>query len=363
MGATCNVSNISKFYGERRVVDNVSIDIKDGEFLVILGPSGCGKTTTLRMIAGLETPDLGTISIGDRVASDPANKVFVRPDQRDIGMVFQSYAIWPHMTVFENVAFPLRARGAPKSSLKDSVEAVLEVVGLKGFSGRSASALSGGQMQRVVLARALVYKPKMLLFDEPLSNLDLKMREHLRVELKAVQERTGLTCIYVTHDQVEAVELADRIAVMEGGKLVQLGPPADLYRHPKSRFIAEFISSANIFSVEVLERLSTDLVRVSSGPGRDLVAISDVPVQPGERVDVVIHPEECTIELTTETSGCTATVLRARFQGISVRYTVDWKGQDFDVVVLGTLGGLEAGTRVRINIPPESARILPPVRG
>jgi iron(III) transport system ATP-binding protein len=363
MGATCSVRRVSKLYGDKRVVDDVSLEIGAGEFLVILGPSGCGKTTTLRMIAGLETPDAGSISIGGRMASDPERGVFLRPEQRDIGMVFQSYAIWPHMTVFENVAFPLRARGTKRALLRGQVEAVLETVGLAGFGGRSASALSGGQMQRVVLARALVYQPGMLLFDEPLSNLDLKMREHLRVELKQVQQRTGLTCVYVTHDQTEAVELADRIAVMNGGRVVQLGPPVDLYRRPESRFVAEFISSANIFPVIVDAALDGGLARVTAAGGGSFVAASGASVSPGDRRDVVVHPEECGIAPADRGEGIPVRITQRRFQGVSMRYTVDWNGAAFDVVVLGTAESLAEGSAALLRIPPGTARLLPPGGG
>jgi iron(III) transport system ATP-binding protein len=357
MGATCSIRAASKLYGERRVVDDVSLEIAAGEFLVILGPSGCGKTTTLRMIAGLETPDSGSIWIGGRVATDPANGVFLRPEQRDIGMVFQSYAIWPHMTVFENVAFPLRARGTKRDTIRPQVEAVLEIVGLAGYATRSASALSGGQMQRVVLARALVYRPGMLLFDEPLSNLDLKMREHLRVELKQVQQRTGLTCVYVTHDQTEAVELADRIAVMNGGRVVQLGPPVDLYHRPESRFVAEFISSANIFAVTVEDVLDSGLARVTPVGGGGFIAASGSPVSRGDRRDVVVHPEEC--GLSPAGDGIPVRITQRRFQGLSMRYSVDWNGAAFDVVVLGTAAPLAEGSAAMLCIPAGTARLLP----
>jgi len=361
MGSNCRIDSVVKSYAGKRIVDEVSLDVKPGEFLVILGPSGCGKTTTLRMVAGLEMPDAGSISIGDQTVSDPARGIFVRPERRELGMVFQSYAIWPHMSVAENVAFPLRARrrlkGAP---LRQRVEEVLNMVGLDGLGARSPTALSGGQMQRVVLARAIVYDPQLLLFDEPLSNLDLKMREHLRIELKALQARTGLTSIYVTHDQTEAVELADRIAVMEKGRIVQLGPASEIYHRPASRFVAEFISSANIFPARVASLDGPASARVSTELGRELTAACESDVVPGDIVDVVIHPEECRLSLPGEqiAAGMPVRVTQARFQGVSVRYTVSWGEEPFDVVVLGSGLQLRAGDEAQLTIAPGGARIL-----
>ncbi|HUN47415.1 MAG TPA: ABC transporter ATP-binding protein, partial [Stellaceae bacterium] len=270
MPVKCQIRGLSKSFGSRRVVDDVSLDVADGEFVVILGPSGCGKTTTLRLVAGLEAPDAGSIAIDGRTVSAPAERLFVRPERRGIGMVFQSYAIWPHMTVFENVAFPLRVRRLRGADIAAKVRAVLERVGLAGEAQRPATQLSGGQMQRVALARALVYDPALLLFDEPLSNLDLKLRERLRVELRELQQRAGITSLYVTHDQAEAVELADRIVVMEGGKVAQVGPPAELYRRPRTRFVAEFIADANIFEGAVMAHAGPEVVRVLTAEGREL---------------------------------------------------------------------------------------------
>lgn len=242
----CVIEGLSKQFGTTQVVDGVDLHVANGEFVVFLGPSGCGKTSTLRLIAGLESPTGGTIRIGGRLVSAPAQNIFVRPEERGIGMVFQSYAIWPHMTVFENVAYPLRVRRWRKAAIRDKVQQALDLVDLSGAGPRPATALSGGQMQRVALARALIFDPDLLLFDEPLSNLDLKLRERLRVELKALQRRTGITSIYVTHDQAEAVELGDRIVVMQGGRVVQIGQLVELYQQPRTRFVAEFIGSANI---------------------------------------------------------------------------------------------------------------------
>ena len=353
------LENLVKRYGEKRVVDDVSFDVSPGEFVVILGPSGCGKTTTLRMLAGLETPDQGRIAVGGRTVSHPAQGVFVRPEHRDIGMVFQSYAIWPHLTVFENVAFPLRVRKLPRATLAAKVNDVLRLVGLEGEADRSATALSGGQMQRVALARALAFDPTLLLFDEPLSNLDLKLREHLRGELKRLHKETKLTSIYVTHDQAEAVELADRVIVMQGGKIMQIGAPEILYRRPKSRFVAEFIATANIIDGRVEEVVGATTARVATPSGANLIGTFEHPVTAGDNVSVVVHPEDCEIEPANgAASGIPARVVARQFQGTSTRYVLDFGGNTFDVVELGTYPQFDAGTEVSLNIDPNRATVI-----
>ena len=356
----CQVQALTKRYGTRAAVDNVSFDIAEGEFVVLLGPSGCGKTTTLRLVAGLASPDEGRVLLGGKPVSDAAIGLFVRPERRDIGMVFQSYAIWPHMDVFENVAYPLRVRKRGGAEIRQRVENVLALVGLAGEARRSAAQLSGGQMQRVALARALVFDPTLLLFDEPLSNLDLKLRERLRLELKELQRRTGLTSIYVTHDQAEAVELADRIIVMESGRVVQVGEPRALYRRPMTRFVAEFISSANIFPGRVLARLSEVCASVKTETGRELAATHDGTVATGDIVDVVIHPEDCLLGdgASVAPDGHHARIVSRRYQGTSTRYTVDWAGAPFDVVALGSAAPLAEGAAVMLTVPRERARII-----
>ena len=356
----CQVEALTKRYGARAAVDAVTFDVDEGEFVVLLGPSGCGKTTTLRLVAGLAAPDEGRIRLDGKSVADPARDVFVRAERRGIGMVFQSYAIWPHMNVFENVAYPLRVRRQRGEEIKRKVESVLALVGLSAESRRSAAQLSGGQMQRVALARALVFDPTLLLFDEPLSNLDLKLRERLRLELKELQRRTGLTSIYVTHDQAEAVELADRILVMENGRVVQVGAPHELYRRPQSRFVADFISTANIFAGQVLARLADDFASVKTMTGRELAVRHDGTVSEGDLVDVVIHPEDCRISVdeSGRPDGYQARIVSRRYQGTSTRYTLDWAGEMFDVVVLGSEAPLAEGAEVTLTVPRERARII-----
>lgn len=233
--------------GQVKAVNYISFEVPEGKLFTLLGPSGCGKTTTLRCIAGLERPEEGEIAMDGEIVFSSARRVFVPPDLRSIGMVFQSYAIWPHMNVFDNVAFPLK-EGRTKFSaaqVKEKVEKALATVRLEGLETRQATKLSGGQQQRLALARAIVREPKILLLDEPLSNLDAKLREEMRVELKMLQRRLNLTTIYVTHDQVEALALSNVIAVMQDGKIQQIGKPRDIYEKPTNKFIAEFIGSTN----------------------------------------------------------------------------------------------------------------------
>jgi iron(III) transport system ATP-binding protein len=231
-------------------VDNVSFEVETGKLLTLLGPSGCGKTTTLRSLAGLEEPDSGEIQIGSTIVFSATRGISLPPHRRRVGMVFQSYAIWPHMTVFQNVAYPLEGSRVSKGEIRKRVERVLALVGLETFIERPAPFLSGGQQQRVALARALVAEPDVLLLDEPLSNLDAKLREQMRLELRALQQRVGLTAVYVTHDQIEALAISDMVAVMSAGRLVEFGPPQKIYDRPTSRFAGEFIGAANVVVVE-----------------------------------------------------------------------------------------------------------------
>lgn len=276
------ISNLVKSYGTMRATDNVSLDIHSGEFLTLLGPSGCGKTTLLRSIAGLESPDEGRITIGDRVVADPHANIFVQPDKRNLGMVFQSYALWPHLSVYGNVAYPGKMKGKPRKEIKKTVTSLLEVVGLGGKEGRLISELSGGQQQRVALARALAGGSDLVLFDEPLSNLDAGMRIAMRAEIRAVHNDLGTTSVFVTHDQEEALAMSDRVVVMRAGQIAQVGTPQEVYSSPKDRYVAEFLGFENIYKAEW-----TDV----NASGRMQVVVEDgqasIPVPAGE----VSHPE------------------------------------------------------------------------
>ena len=240
------IRNLTKRYGEATALDNVSLEIEPGEFLVLLGPSGCGKTTLLRCLAGLETPDKGEIIIGDNVVFDNSKKINIAPGKRELGMVFQSYALWPHMTVYDNLKFGLDVLKAPKNEASDRLDKVLGDVGLSDLAGRYPSELSGGQQQRVALARLLVTQPNVFLMDEPLSNLDARLRMDMRVELKRFQAETGSTTVYVTHDQTEAMTMSTRVVVMKNGTIEQVSSPQKLYRHPKTTFVADFIGMPRI---------------------------------------------------------------------------------------------------------------------
>jgi iron(III) transport system ATP-binding protein len=240
------LNNVVKSFGNVVAVDQLSLDIDQGKMFTFLGPSECGNTTTLRMLAGLEYADEGEIYYKERTLVSTTKRVFVRPEARQMGMVFQSYAIWPNMTVFENIVYPLKLRRCPASILKGKVNNVMRVVGLEGFNDRPGPLLRGGQQQRVALARALVYEPDILLLDEPLSNLDAKLREQMRVELKLLQQKLGITVIFVTHDQLEALSLSDKIAVMHAGKIEQLGIPKNIYERPRTPFVRDFIGKTLI---------------------------------------------------------------------------------------------------------------------
>jgi iron(III) transport system ATP-binding protein len=264
MTSALNIRQVSKHFRDVVAVDNVSLQVKPGEFLSLLGPSGCGKTTILRMVAGLERLTAGEIAINDWIVSTPDR--LVPPEHRGLGMVFQSYAVWPHMTVFANVSFGLRMRKVLRHEIPGRVRRTLQIVGLAELEGRYPTQLSGGQQQRVALARALVTEPSVLLLDEPLSNLDAKLRESMRFEIRSLQQRLGITTLYVTHSQDEALASSDRIAVMHRGTLQQIGTPHDLYHRPLNRFVAEFIGLANFLPGRPLDTQATACgVEVSGG--------------------------------------------------------------------------------------------------
>ena len=282
-----SVRGLVKRYGDKTIVAGIGFEIADGELVSLLGPSGCGKTTTLRCIAGLETPEAGHVAIDGQVVFDSASGVTVEPYHRNIGMVFQSYAIWPHMTVFENVAFPLRVRGA--ADIERRVVRALARVGLGAFRDRSSQQLSGGQQQRVAVARAIVHEPAVLLFDEPLSNLDARLRDQTRAEIRQLQRDLNIATIYVTHDQTEALSLSDRILVMRDGEIRQFGTPEDIYAKPADMFVAEVVGAANFFAVTVDDRgrgvdvggaVYQPAERASAGPARAMIRPGRLTIGP-----------------------------------------------------------------------------------
>lgn len=249
-----HISGLRKRYAGGTGLEHLSLEIEEGEFFVLLGPSGCGKTTALRCLAGLEIPDSGKIRLGDRLVADPEQGKIVPPEQRGLGMVFQSYALWPHMTVTQNIAYPLKAQTSTHEQRQQAIRRVLDLVDLAAVAHRYPSELSGGQQQRVALARALASRPKLVLFDEPLSNLDAQLRVRLRQELRRVHQEINYTAVYVTHDQDEALALADRIAIMRAGRIEQLGTPQTIFESPATRFVAEFVGFDNFLPAQVIAK-------------------------------------------------------------------------------------------------------------
>lgn len=298
------LQNITKQFGESRVVQNISLDVKEGEFLTLLGPSGCGKTTTLRMIAGFEQPTSGSILLdGLHVEGVPANK-------RNVNTVFQSYALFPHMAIFDNIAFGLKMRGVDKTTIKEKVTRMLELVRLQGFEKRTPDQLSGGQKQRIAIARALVNNPKVILLDEPLGALDLKLRKQMQVELKHLQQQLKITFIYVTHDQEEALTMSDRIAVMNNGFIEQLGTPSEIYEKPQTKFVADFIGETNLFEGQI-SRLDHDYAYLDFGG--DEIEVQNDGLMVGEKVFVTIRPERIKI-LEDEIKNPNSVSLKGRFK-------------------------------------------------
>ena len=310
-------------------VADLDLDIKDNQFITLLGPSGCGKTTTLRMIAGYIVPDKGTIHVDGRQISAPGN--VVPPDQRGMGMVFQNYAVWPHKTVYENVVFGLKLRKLPSAQIKQKMEETLALVNLTGLESRYPNELSGGQQQRVALTRSLVVEPGILLLDEPLSNLDAKLREQMRVELKRLQRRTGITFVYVTHDQAEALALSDQIAVIHGGRLQQYGTPQDVYGRPANRVVADFMGLVNLVPGKVVAVNGSAGTVAAAG---DLKIELQVPdgTKSGDDVEVSIRPEKIRLSAAASGSSARAKISERTFLGnISEYYATLDSGQTLRV--------------------------------
>ena len=294
MSGAVTVEALVKRFGALRAVDGVDFTVAEGEFFTLLGPSGCGKTTTLRCVAGLESADEGRIGIGGAPVFDAAAGLDLAANERTIGMVFQSYAVWPHMSVAENIGYPLKIRGAARAEIDARVEQVLDILEMAGLGARMPSQLSGGQQQRVALGRALAVEPRVLLLDEPLSNLDAKLREQMRAELKSIQRQTGLPILYVTHDQIEALALSDRIAVMANGRIHQLSPPEAVYNRPRTRFVLEFIGSVNYLPCRVAEDLGRTL-RLALAEG-ELELARPVDVPEGRDLELAIRPEDLAMQ-------------------------------------------------------------------
>ena len=331
---------VMEFDGER-ILDGINLYINDHEFLTLLGPSGCGKTTTLRIIGGFLTPTSGTVTFDGATIND------VPPYKRQINTVFQRYALFPHLDVYDNIAFGLRVAKVPKNEIDQRVREMLEIVSLKGYENRHIDSLSGGQQQRVAIARALVNRPKVLLLDEPLAALDLKLRKDMQIELKRIQQQVGITFIYVTHDQEEALTMSDTIVVMDKGSIQQIGTPEDIYNEPKNAFVADFIGESNIIDGIMPE---DNVVQMY---GRRFPCL-DGGFAPNEAVDVVIRPEDIDI-VPVEQGQLTGTVTSVTFKGMQYDIIVDFRGFKW---LIQTTDHCPEGARIGIKIDPDGIHVM-----
>ena len=347
-------------------INGANFSLPPGAFFTLLGPSGCGKTTALRSIAGLEDPDRGRILIGDEAWFDSERDVSVPLNRRNIGMVFQSYAIWPHMTVFENVSFPLRIsreRKYSRAEIKRMVGEALETVNLGGFESRPATQLSGGQQQRVALARAIVRQPRLLLLDEPLSNLDATLRESMRNELKRLQQQLGVTTVYVTHDQTEALEMSDLIAVLNHGKIVQIGEPRELYHRPADAFVASFVGSTNLMHGVVQDDVSRDgIASVRLADGAALRCTFPNPAAPHQPIAVAVRPESVTISARPangdRVNRMSGIITMTSFLGGAIRYSVR-VGEQVMLAQTASDSALRVGDSVTLQFSIEDSLAVP----
>ena len=358
---------LRKSYADVTVLNDFSLRANQGELVTLLGPSGCGKTTTLRCIAGLERAERGEIRIGERLVASAERRVFLPPNRRDIGMVFQSYALWPHMTVFANVAYPLRVRRFDRRERHRAVMEILATVGLDRYARRPVTDLSGGQQQRVALARAMVARPAVLLFDEPLSNLDAKLRRSMRREIRDAHDRSGGTSIYVTHDQEEAITLSDRVVVIRSGTIQQVGTPKEIYTEPATRFVADFIGFENLLTATVSEtRDGSTGVQLMSGAG-PVWASRGITRAPGTKVVLAARADELEIGSLGSPAGVPAAaipgVVRSRtYAGGRVEYLVEAGGGATVVVRVPEAGAagslLDAGSDAWVRFPADAAVLV-----
>ena len=356
--------NVSRLFGNVRAVDGVSFELKRGEILTLLGPSGCGKTTTLRIAIGLERSSSGRVFYEGRTVDAPGERIFVEPEKRGMGMVFQSYAIWPHMTVFENVAYPLRYRRVNKKQTAESVMRTLELVGLAGYEQRRSPQLSGGQQQRVAVARALVSDPGVLLMDEPFSNLDAKLREQMRAELKRLQRRLNISILFVTHDQSEALALSDRIAVMKDGKIEQMGPPADLYAEPQTPAVRDFLGRSILMPARIVAR-NGEAVSVSVADGQTLHVSGTIrtgAVDADAKCLVSVRPESIGVVPADGQTSDAANLLKAHirtllFMGDCYEADIELPGGHMALIRLGPTRTWREGEPVHLTLPPDKLQL------
>ncbi|MGH3170222.1 MAG: ABC transporter ATP-binding protein [Trebonia sp.] len=365
--AMVDINGLHKSYGDHEVLRNLDLQVQEGEFLTLLGPSGCGKTTTLRCVAGLERPDGGTVTIGGRVVAT-GGRVLVPSNRRDIGMVFQSYALWPHMTVFANVAYPLRMRRTDRQAVRQRVGEILEMVGMAPFAQRQVTDLSGGQQPRVALARAMVARPGLLLFDEPLSNLDAKLRHTMRREIRAAHDAAGGSSIYVTHDQQEAITLSDRIIVLRGGTIQQVGSPREIYYQSANAFVADFVGFDNLLGATVTQLDGKGCaVSLDGGAGQVRVAGSS-PLAAGARARLAARAEHLDISPLAATADppaeSVAVTVRSRtYTGQHVEYVVDTGQQDLLVRVDEAEAPVGVGDRATVRFDPAKAVVISEAAG
>jgi ABC-type Fe3+/spermidine/putrescine transport system ATPase subunit len=342
-------------------VQNLSLDVHDGEIVSLLGPSGCGKTTTLRMVAGLETPDAGDIFFADQAVVVSSRRFSLPPNKRNVGMVFQSYAIWPHMTVAQNVAFPLKARRFPKREITERVQRALDLVGLSGFEDRPGPLLSGGQQQRVAFARALVTEPRVLLLDEPFSNLDAKLREQMRLSVKLLQKRLNIAMLFVTHDQIEALSLSNCIALMNFGVVQQQGEPRVLYESPVNEFVRDFVGRTVLFKGRVQSSNPSGQIAIAIAGGRDCVVFgrsyNPNGIKNGDPVFIAVRPEDVEIQpalSATMPSGISpGTVKTTLFVGERIEYQVDVDEQGVMMLYGERHKPIDEGKEVWLKLRPD----------
>jgi iron(III) transport system ATP-binding protein len=357
------VQGLVKWFGSDRAVDDISFSLPKGKFLTLLGPSGCGKTTTLMSIAGLHRIDAGAIRVGGVVYTSRADGIFLPPEKRDIGMVFQSYAIWPHMTVAQNVAYPLEIRKVERREIDARVDDVLRLVGLANMSEKLATQLSGGQQQRAALARAIVSRPRLLLFDEPLSNLDLKLREQMRIELKRIQHEVGITSVYVTHDQAEALVMSDEIIVMSKGRIQQKGGPHEIYACPINAYVSNFIGVANLLKGRVIEVTAPGRGEVEIAEGERQVRLAcrlGEGVTKGNEAVVSVRPENVRAERVNGGGPrLEGEVRQAIFLGNYVDCRVRWGAFEWRVLA-HPREGLREGEKVYLRLDPEHTLAVQP---
>jgi ABC-type Fe3+/spermidine/putrescine transport system ATPase subunit len=362
------LDHVTRNFGDVRAVDGVSFGVERGQVFTLLGPSGCGKTTTLRMIAGLERVDSGRISVAGTAMVDAEAGVFVQPHARNMGMVFQSYAIWPHMTVFDNVAYPLTIRHVPRATINEKVARVLELVGMQDYAQRPSPLLSGGQQQRVALSRALVYEPHVLLLDEPFSNLDAKLRQQMRVEVRLLQRQLGITVIFVTHDQDEALGMSDRIAIMNHGRIEQMGPPSELYDHPASPFVRDFLGQTVVLRGKVAEIRHDGMLAVSvesRGSSRLLYSRQHSLSTPvlGQAADFAVRPRDVAVvdgdgpgDHANQIDG---TITALLFLGEYYEANIELSAFGSTLLKLPRSGAWTTGQRVCLELPSDKAHIWP----